>query len=63
MKWNVGICLCMYVCVCVHVEQVFCGIPLPAGSVSLEQYVSKLCADNPGIEISLAVQGMEAYRR
>ena len=39
------------------------GQPLPPGAVTLEQYIEQLSRDNPGIRISLAVEGIETFLR
>ena len=39
------------------------GNPVPSGALSLEQYIDKIYADNPGMRISLAVEGMESFFR
>lgn len=43
--------------------QILLGNPVPSGAVSLEQYIDKVYADNPGMRISLAVEGIEAFFR
>lgn len=46
-----------------YIFEVLVGNPLPAGTLSLEQYMSRLCTDNPGTRITLAVEGLEAFMR
>ena len=52
-----------HVCACCVAMQAVSGSQLPSGCVSLEQHMSRMCEENPGARVTLAVHGMNAYRR